>query len=67
MDDKTAKQIRELEETAEVMAAVRKLKRKNFDYQERWHGFASPVGLGIGFALVGLGTLFFALAFSWFR
>lgn len=36
--------------------------RKNFDYQERWHGFGSPVGLGIGVALGGLGLLFLAVA-----
>lgn len=34
--------------------------RKSFDYQERWHGFGSPVGNGIGFALFGLGLLLIA-------
>lgn len=36
--------------------------RKGFDYQERWHGFGSPVGLGIGAATAGLGLLFVAAA-----
>lgn len=37
--------------------------RKGFDYQERWHGFGSPVGLGIG--LVCLGAFLFLLAAAW--
>ena len=36
--------------------------RKNFDYQERWHGFGSPVGNGLGFVLFGLGLLFISVA-----
>ena len=35
---------------------------KNFDYQERWHGWRSPVGLSMGFAFFGLGLLFIGLA-----
>jgi hypothetical protein len=36
--------------------------RKGFDYQERWHGFASPVGLGIGLVCLGLFFLLSSLA-----
>ena len=28
---------------------------RRFDYQERWHGWGSPVGLGIWIALVAAG------------
>lgn len=31
--------------------------RRQFDYQERWHGWASPVGLGL-FGLAISGSLF---------
>lgn len=36
--------------------------RKGFDYQERWHGFGSPVGLGIGLVSIGAFLLLLALA-----
>lgn len=36
--------------------------RKGFDYQERWHGFASPVGLGIGLVSVGAFLLLLSIA-----
>lgn len=36
--------------------------RKGFDYQERWHGFGSPVGLGIGLVCIGLFLLFLSIA-----
>ena len=38
--------------------------RKGFDYQERWHGFGSPVGLGIG--LVSVGVFLLLLSLSWY-
>jgi len=28
--------------------------RREFDYQERWHGWKSPVGLGLFILLCGL-------------
>lgn len=59
---KHAEERRQLEEVIETKTLLDKMRRKSFDYQERWHGFGSPVGLGIGFALLGLGFLFFALA-----
>lgn len=36
--------------------------RKGFDYQERWHGFGSPVGLGIGLVSIGAFLVLLALA-----
>lgn len=36
--------------------------RKRFDYQERWHGWRSPVGLGIGFVMLALGVLLLSVA-----
>ena len=37
--------------------------RKRFDYQERWHGWRSPVGLGIGFFLSSAAV--FLLSVAW--
>jgi hypothetical protein len=36
--------------------------RKRFDYQERWHGWRSPVGLGIGFFLSSAAVFLLSLA-----
>jgi hypothetical protein len=42
--------------------------RKGFDYQERWHGFGSPVGLGIGLVCIGATVLLISLAhYFWTR
>ena len=59
MDEKTQKQMDEWVEWTELR---NKTQRKNFDYQERWHGWRSPVGLNLGFALFGLGVLFISMA-----
>lgn len=59
MDEKTKKQMDEWIEWSELS---QKAQRKNFDYQERWHGWRSPVGLNLGFAFFGLGVLFISLA-----
>ena len=40
------------------------LPRKGFDYQERWHGFGSPIGLGFGFAGFALGVYLLSLAWT---
>lgn len=37
-------------------------KRVGFDYQERWHGFGSPVGLGIGLVCIGVFSLLISLS-----
>jgi hypothetical protein len=41
--------------------------RKGFDYQERWHGFGSPVGLGIGLVCIGAFLLLTSLALYFFN
>lgn len=38
--------------------------RRGFDYQERWHGWGSPVGLSLGFAITALGLVFISIAWS---
>lgn len=38
--------------------------RKNFDYQERWHGWQSPIGLGVGTLAVCAGLYFLSLAWT---
>jgi hypothetical protein len=38
--------------------------RKRFDYQERWHGWQSPVGLGLGFVLLTAGLFLLSLAWT---
>jgi hypothetical protein len=38
--------------------------RKRFDYQERWHGWRSPLGLGLGFTLVSGGIFLLSLAWT---
>ena len=59
MDEKMKKQF---DEWIEVSDLMQRAQRKNFDYQERWHGWRSPVGLSMGFAFCGLGLLFIGLA-----
>lgn len=62
-EEKKAKQDKAMQDWAEWSAQRDKAQRTKFDYQERWHGWRSPVGLGLGFALVALGVLFLSLAF----
>lgn len=38
--------------------------RKRFDYQERWHGWQSPVGLGIGAFLSAAALFLVSLAWA---
>ena len=38
--------------------------RKRFDYQERWHGWQSPVGLGIGAVLSAASLFLVSLAWT---
>ena len=38
--------------------------RKNFDYQERWHGWQSPVGLGVGILATCAGLYLLSLAIT---
>jgi hypothetical protein len=47
-EEKKQKKYQEMSDWVETRDAWT---RKRFDYQERWHGWRSPVGLGIGFFL----------------
>ncbi len=58
--EKQEKGIKEMTEWVELKDSWR---RKRFDFQERWHGWLSPVGLGLGFALTSAGI--FVLSLAW--
>ena len=57
--EKLRRQAEEMAQWAEIRDATT---RKRFDYQERWHGWRSPVGLGIGILLLSLSV--FLLSFA---
>ena len=60
-ETKAQKQLAEALEYSKWRDAYR---RKHFDYQERWHGWASPIGLGAGFAIVCSGLYLLSLAWT---
>ena len=60
-EEKKAKNIQEMTDWVELRDSWT---RKRFDYQERWHGSRSPVGLGIGFALLCGGLFLVSLAWA---
>ena len=60
-ETKTEKQMAEALEYAKWRDAFQ---RKNFDYQERWHGWQSPIGLGGGTMLICLALYFLSLAWT---
>lgn len=59
--EKVAKGIQEMNDWVELRDSWT---RKRFDYQERWHGWRSPFGLGLGFALLGAGLFLMSLAWT---
>lgn len=63
-EDKQAKREQQYEEWVEWGALRDRAQRTKFDYQERWHGWRSPVGLNLGFALFALGVLLLSWAFA---
>ena len=63
-ESKEAKTQKQLAEALEYSKWRDAFQRKNFDYQERWHGWQSPVGLGAGFVTVCLGLYFLSLAWT---
>ncbi len=63
-EEKKQKQYQEMAEWVETRDAWT---RKRFDYQERWHGWRSPVGLSIGFFLTAAGLLLLSLAWVNFQ
>lgn len=60
-EEKKNKNIQEMNDWVELRDSWT---RKRFDYQERWHGFRSPVGLGIGFVLLCAGLFLLSLSFA---
>jgi hypothetical protein len=60
-EEKKAKNIQEMTDWVELRDSWT---RKRFDYQERWHGWRSPVGLGIGFVLLCAGLFLASLALA---
>jgi hypothetical protein len=58
------KQAEKLQEMSEWVELRDSWTRKRFDYQERWHGWASPVGLGIGCLLFCAGAFLLSLAWT---
>lgn len=60
-EDKKKKKLQEMTDWVETRDAWT---RKRFDYQERWHGWRSPVGLAIGFFLTAAGIFLLSLAWA---
>ncbi len=60
-EQKKAEKIQEMSEWVELRDSWT---RKRFDFQERWHGWASPVGLGLGFVLLCAGLFLASLAYT---
>jgi hypothetical protein len=58
-EQKKAEKIQEMNDWVELRDSWT---RKRFDYQERWHGWRSPVGLGLGFVLMAAGIYLISLA-----
>ena len=67
MERKNSKEIKTEKQLNEALDYAKwrdSFQRKNFDYQERWHGFGSPTGLGLGFVSICLGLYFLSLAWT---
>ena len=60
-EEKKDKKIQEMADWVELRDSWT---RKRFDYQERWHGWWSPLGLGLGFALLCGGLFLLSLAWT---
>ncbi len=65
-EEKKLKQDQAMQEWLEWTELRDKAQRTKFDYQERWHGWRSPVGLGIGFALFSLSVMLLSSAVQLF-
>jgi cell division protein FtsX len=61
-EQKKQKQQKQIQEMAELVETQDSWTRKRFDYQERWHGWQSPVGLGIGAVLSAAALFLVSLA-----
>jgi len=60
-EEQKNKGIQEMSDWVELKDSWR---RKRFDYQERWHGWMSPLGLGLGFILLCGGLLLLSIAYT---
>ena len=60
-EEKKAEKIQEMTDWIELRDSWT---RKRFDYQERWHGWRSPLGLGLGFVLLCGGLLLLSMAWT---
>jgi len=60
-EEKKAEKIQEMTDWVELRDSWT---RRRFDYQERWHGWRSPLGLGLGFVLFCGGLLLLSLAWT---
>ncbi len=60
-EEKKAKKYQEMNDWVETRDSWTS---KRFDYRERWHGFRSPLGLGLGFALLSAGLFLLSLAWT---
>jgi hypothetical protein len=63
-EEKKAKNLQNLQEMTDWVELKDSWRRKRFDYQERWHGWLSPVGLGIGTLLFCASVLLLSLAWT---
>ena len=60
-EEKKAKNIQEMNDWVELRDSWT---RKRFDDQERWHGWRSPFGLGLGFVFLCAGLFLLSLAWA---
>jgi hypothetical protein len=60
-EEKKDKKIQEMSDWVELRDSWT---RKRFDFQERWHGWRSPTGLGVGFVLLSAGLFLLSLAWT---
>jgi hypothetical protein len=60
-EQKQAEKFKEMTDWVELKDSWQ---RKRFDFQERWHGWRSPFGLGLGFVLLCAGLFLLSLAYT---
>jgi hypothetical protein len=60
-EEKKSKNIQEMNDWVQLRDSWT---RKRFDYQERWHGWQSPVGLGLGAVLFCAALFLLSLAWT---
>jgi hypothetical protein len=63
-DSKGSNYEKQMAESLEYAKWRDAFQRKNFDYQERWHGWQSPIGLGGVILACCIGIYFVSLAWT---